>query len=153
MLAPPPPPNMAPPPPPASAPPPPREDPIVARVDLEGLFLADDTGWHRPEWNHEGFGPDEGIWPHQLAVEVMPHERHVRPKGKPSYGRTRDGHYVELTNGRPASEEKHDPVVTVSGEGWPAWFPVQDGDFEKTTNPHVYPKSKGNSSVSMLDTL
>ncbi len=49
-----------------------------------------------------------------------------RPAGRPTYGLTRRGSVVELPR-RPGAE-RNDPVRSVTGPGWPAWFPVRRTD-------------------------
>jgi hypothetical protein len=44
------------------------------------------------------------------------------PTDWPSYGLTRRGHVVEIP--RRPSAERSDPVQSVTGPGWPAWYPV-----------------------------
>jgi hypothetical protein len=45
-----------------------------------------------------------------------------RPTDWPCFGLTRRGHVVEIP--RRPSAERSDPVQSVTGLGWPAWFPV-----------------------------
>jgi hypothetical protein len=57
------------------------------------------------------------------AVAPVRNEPDVpRPTDWPSYGLTRRGHVVEIPR-RPCAE-RNDPVQSVTGLGWPAWFPV-----------------------------
>src|SRR5262245_52742796 len=50
----------------------------------------------------------------------------IRPTGQPTHGLTRNRSVVELP--RRASDEREDPVLKVSGPGWPTWFPVEPSD-------------------------
>jgi hypothetical protein len=56
-----------------------------------------------------------------------------RPAGWPTYGLTRRGSVVGLP--RPPGAERKDPVRSVTGPGWPAWFPVRATDPIVETRP------------------
>jgi hypothetical protein len=49
-----------------------------------------------------------------------------RPGGEATWGLTRRWKVVELP--RTAGVDRKDPVVKVTAEGWPAWFPVRESD-------------------------
>jgi hypothetical protein len=57
------------------------------------------------------------------AVALVRDEPDVsRPTGPPDFGLTQRGHVVEIPR-RPGAE-RNDPVRSVTGPGWLAWFPV-----------------------------
>jgi hypothetical protein len=63
--------------------------------------------------------------PGVTAADLAGEPELPRPPGPPAWGLTRKGRVVLLADRRPEDEQK-DPVVKVTEEGWPRWFPVQD---------------------------
>jgi hypothetical protein len=69
-----------------------------------------------------------------------------RPAGCPSYGLTQRGHVVKIP--RRPGEERNDPVRSVTGPGWPAWFRIRATDpvVESRPGPRRATRRRGDST-------
>jgi len=95
---------------------------------------------------------EPGVWTHtgceQIAadiiagnsVPVLVQEQPARPHGSPVYGLTLNGHLVTLPR-QPAAELR-DPTRSVTGEGWPQWYPRLAGDLVTVGSKPTFSKDK-----------
>ena len=70
-----------------------------------------------PEW-HELIDPRD----------FLPKPPPPRPLGQPTYGLTKSIRVVKLATWTP-DQQRDDPVVKVTAEGWDQWYPVTTSDL------------------------